>query len=387
MPTAEHEIEWRLLQAADQVAADAAEVLGPLVDCSSPSGDGEAIERCVAIVLERLPEGATVERPPCSTPGFAPDLLVRLPGSGRRRIVLLGHLDTVIGHDQHRPLRRDGDRWDGSGTFDMKGGDALALGVLRALATVEGLREAFAEVALLLVADEEWREDPFGHGERFAGWDACLCFEGGERTAAGDEAVVVRRKAAATIRTAAHGRAAHAGSSPDDGRNALLALAEVARILAAHHDPTSEHRLSVVPTVIRSGTALNVVPDEGQLTCDLRADDLVAVERVLATLPQALDGVALESRFGRVWPGMDHRESAAPVLSRAGAILGRPIVAASRGGASDASHLAQHVAVAIDGLGPLGGGAHAIDEHVDGGALVARAQVALAVAAAVLTAP
>jgi glutamate carboxypeptidase len=45
------------------------------------------------------------------------------------------------------------------------------------------------------------------------------------------------------------------------------------------------------------------------------------------------------------------------------------------------------VAVAIDGLGPLGGGAHAIDEHVDGGALVARAQVALAVAAAVLTAP
>ena len=91
----------------------------------------------------------------------------------------------------------------------MKGGVVLALGALRALAARP---DAYAEVALLLVCDEEWRTAPFAHVERFAGWDACLCFEAGELTADGDEAVVVRRKAAGTIRVRA------AGAPPTRGR-------------------------------------------------------------------------------------------------------------------------------------------------------------------------
>ena len=72
----------------------------------------------------------------------------------------------------------------------------------------------------------------FGHVERFAGFDACLCFEAGE-LAGGDEGVVVRRKAAGTIHVTAHGRSAHSGSAPDRGRNALLALASAAQAVAA----------------------------------------------------------------------------------------------------------------------------------------------------------
>ena len=88
------------------------------------------------------------------------------------------------------------------------------MGVLRALAEMP---EQFAEVALLLVNDEEFRTEPFAHGPRFAHFDACLCFEGGERTADREEAVVVRRKAAAAIRVEATGVAAHAGAQPDAG--------------------------------------------------------------------------------------------------------------------------------------------------------------------------
>ena len=373
-----------LLAAADTVAADAAGLVGPLVAVSSPSGDAAAFERCVELVAAALPEDAEVERIPCSTTGSAPDLLVRLRGTGRARIVLLGHLDTVVPHDRHRPVEPDGDRWTGSGTFDMKGGDALAIGVLRALASVPAARERIAEVALLLVADEEWRTEEFAHGPRFRDWDACLCFEGGERTAAGDEAVVVRRKAAAAITVRAAGRSAHAGSRPDDGRNALLALARVALRAADAHDPAGPELLSVVPTMVTSGTALNVVPDDGELVIDVRAARIEALEGFLASLPDEVDGVAMDARFSRVWPGMDHREAAAPVLERAGALLGRPVVASSRGGASDASHLASWTRVAVDGLGPLGGGAHAPDEHLDAGTLVARAAVALAVLAGVL---
>src|SRR4029079_7976384 len=96
-----------------------------------------------------------------------------------------------------------------------------ALGVLRALAE---RREDFAEAALLLVCDEEWRTARYAHTPRFAGWDACLCFEAGELTPDGDEGVVVRRKAAGTIKVRAKGRAAHSGSAPDRGRKETLAL-------------------------------------------------------------------------------------------------------------------------------------------------------------------
>jgi glutamate carboxypeptidase len=372
-----------LRDTAEAVAADAFSLLEPLVNCSSVSGDVHGYERCVALVQAALPRQARTERIACSTASCAPDLLVHVRGTGSGRIVLLGHLDTVIPAERHRPLRQQSGRWCGSGTFDMKGGDALAVGLLRALAAQP---ERYAEVALLLVADEEWRSEPFVHGPRFDGWDACLCFEGGERTDDGSEGVVVRRKAAASIEVVAHGRSAHAGSRPDDGRNALLALATVAHRLAALHDPSGPGRLSVVPTIVHCGQAVNVVPADGRLTLDLRADEISVIERTLDQVPAELDGVVLDAAFGRRWPGMDHAERAAPVLERAAAMLGRPIVGRSRGGASDASHLAPWVDVAIDGLGPLGGGAHAEDEHIDGTTLTDRAAVAVAVAHAVLDA-
>ena len=78
------------------------------------------------------------------------------------------------------------------------------------------------------MTDEEWRRHEFRHVERFAGYDACLCFEGGQLSPEGDEGVVVKRKAAGTMRVGATGRASHSGSAPDQGRNALLALAATA---------------------------------------------------------------------------------------------------------------------------------------------------------------
>ena len=74
--------------------------------------------------------------------------------------MLLGHVDTVVSHGAHQPLRRDGDRLYGTGTVDMKGGDILALGVARMLARRP---DTFAELAVLMVTDEEWRTHPFVH--------------------------------------------------------------------------------------------------------------------------------------------------------------------------------------------------------------------------------
>jgi glutamate carboxypeptidase len=368
-------------EAAAEIGRRAVRELEALVGVSSPSGDVHGAEECAAVCAALLPDEAEIERIPCSSPAHAPDLLAGLRGTGRRRVLLLGHLDTVVAHQEHKPLTRQGDKLVGSGAVDMKGGDVLAIGVMRALAKRP---EAYAEVALLLVCDEEWRTGTLAHVGRFAGWDACLCFEGGEQTADGEDGVVVRRKAAGTIHVTARGRAAHSGSAPDRGRNALLALAAAAQAVAACHDPAGPQRLTAVPTVMRSGDAFNVVPGAGELFCDCRADELSAIEAVLAAIPAEVGGAALHAELIRRWPGMHSERAVAPVLAAAAAALGRPVRGTSRGGASDASHFAAAIPVTIDGLGPRGGRAHNPGEFVYEASLTPRAEVALAVVSAVL---
>jgi glutamate carboxypeptidase len=367
----------RISGAAQEIATRAVRELEALVGVSSPSGDVDGAEEAIRLCIALLPSEAAAERVPCSTPGSAPDLIARLAGSGSRRILLLGHIDTVIGHDAHRPLRHDGERLYGPGTADMKGGVVLMLGVARAL----GARpESFAELAVLVVCDEEWRTHEFSHVKRFRSYDACLCFEAGQTTPDGAEAVVVRRKAAGTLSVNATGRAAHSGSAPDSGRNALLALARTSIAIAGHHDPTGPEGLSVVPTIIRAGQALNVVPPSGELICDLRASRLEAFEPVLAAVPDEIAGVALRARMARLWPGMDREVATAQLLAGAAGLIGRPIVGVARGGASDASHFAGSIPLTVDGLGPRGGGAHTPEEFVLTDSLRARAEVALAIA-------
>jgi glutamate carboxypeptidase len=371
-----------IAQHAAAIATRAERELEALVAISTPSGDVHGADEAAALVAALAPDEATIERVECSSPDHAADLLIRLTGSGSRRLLLLGHLDTVVAHEEHRPLTREGEQLLGSGAIDMKGGDVLALGLLRALAT---RTSDFAEAALLLVCDEEWRIGPFVHVPRFEGFDACLCFEAGQ-LADDDEAVVVRRKAAGTLSVTAHGRSAHSGSAPDKGINALLALASAAQAVAGSQDPHGPQRLTAVPTVLHAGDAFNVVPGIGQLVCDLRADSLDAFEGVLQALPPELGGARLEARIVRQWPGMDAREATAPLLRSAAEALGRPVIGAGRGGASDAAHFAATIPFTVDGLGPRGGGAHAPHEYVLASSLRPRAEVALAVADAVLRA-
>jgi glutamate carboxypeptidase len=370
------------LPATSAMAAEAEADLEALVAISSPSGDGEGAEAALGLCIERLPPAAAVERVPCSSPGHVPDLLARVPGTGTGRVLLLGHVDTVIAHAEHLPLHRDGDTWRGSGAVDMKGGVALALGLARWLVERP---DSFAELGVLLVVDEEWRSERFSHVGRFEGYDACLCFEAGERTSAGKEGVVVRRKAAGTLRVTGHGQAAHAGSSPDAGANALLALAEAASAAAALHEPAGPEALSVVPTRIRSGDAVNVVPADGELMIDMRAASEDTFGAVIEAVANSAKAARVEVELIRSWPGMDTAQATRSVLEAAGALLGREIVGVGRGGASDASHFAGTIPLTIDGLGPRGGHAHAPEEFVYGPSMHERAEVAIAIAEALLS--
>ena len=200
--------------------------------------------------------------------------------------------------------------------------------------------------------------------------------------------MIVKRKAAGTLRVEAHGRPAHSGSAPHKGSNALLALAAAAQSVAAASDPAGPDRLTAVPTIMRSGDAFNVVPAAGELALRPASRPARGLRPVLAALPAAHEGVRLEAALVRAWPGMDSRAATAGLVAAASERLGRPIVAAERGGASDASHIAAGgIAVTLDGLGPRGGGAHTPHEWVSAESLRIRAELALAVVSALLDAP
>ena len=103
-------------------------------------------------------------------------------------------------------------------------------------------------------------------------------------------------------------------------------------------------------------------------------------------MPAELGGARLEANLVRQWPGMDSRATTAALLEAASDALGRPIIGAGRGGASDASHFAATIAFTVDGLGPRGGGAHAPHEYLLASSIRPRAEIALAVVGAALRA-
>ena len=197
----------------------------------------------------------------------------------------------------------------------------------------------------------------------------------------------MKRKAAATLRVEAHGRSvalrigagARAGAPCSRWRRWR-------RLVAACSDPDGPDRLTAVPTILRSGEAFNVVPAAGELLCDLRADRLEAFDPVLEAVPgRARRGAARGDDGARLAGNGLARGHGARCSRPPREALGRPIVGSERGGASDASHMAAGgIELTIDGLGPRGGGAHAPHEWVSAESLRTRAEVALAVTAALL---
>ena len=315
------------------------------------------------MVAAMLPGAAEIERVPCSTPGYAPDLLATLAGTGTARVLLLGHLDTVDRPRRAPAARARRERLVGSGTVDMKGGVALALGVMRVLAEMpDGIRRAH----LLAVNDEEWRTGEFAHGPRFAGHDACLCFEAGERGPDGEDAVVARRKAAGTLRVIAHGVAAHSGSPPSRAATRCWRSPRWRGPSPGSAIRAGPERLTAVPTVLARATRSTSFPPTASWSATCARTDSMPSNPVLEAIPPSVDGVELEAELVRRWPGMDTREQVARAAARPGRVAARPAPArvGERGGASDASHLAQHVPLTADGLGPRGGKAHHPDEFV-----------------------
>jgi glutamate carboxypeptidase len=345
------------------------EDLRTLVEVESPSLQLDAIERSAATVA------AVIERRLGSPAELVPSAAgphVHWRGAGEPRVLLVGHHDTVfpLGTLATRPFRVEDGKATGPGVFDMKGGIVLGVHAVAALSEPGG-------VEMLFTADEEVgsEESRALIEARAEACGAVLVLE----PAADGGALKTGRKGTGGFAVTVHGRAAHAGLEPEKGVNALVEAAHQVLAITDLADP--ERGTTVTPTVAHAGTADNVVPAEATIRVDVRVTELAEAARVEAGMAglAAFDpaaGLAVAGGVNR--PPMPEQATAElfalaqKVAADAG--LPRPRGVAV-GGGSDGNFTAALGIPTLDGLGVVGGGAHADHEFVLVETLVDRARL------------
>ena len=363
-------------------AADLELVLGDIaawVSRDSPSGALLELDALAAEIAHTL-----------SAYGLASELVpapaglhvhAAVEGPGRARVALLCHHDTVypLGTVAQRPLRREGERLVGPGTADMKGGIAVAAHAARLLARGE---RPFARLELVCVPDEEIRSEPIATQARLAGFDAVLCMECGRPGGA----VVAARKGGRWLDVVAHGRSAHAGSEPEHGRNAVLALAHELPRIAAFDQAFEGLTLHVAR--MHGGDVLNSIPGEARATIDMRAwrdADLDWAEaQLLRCDPHR--GITFTTADRLVTPPLERTAAVAALAAQAAALgdaVGSPVAETSTGGVSDGCWTAGAGLPTLDGLGPVGALDHSPDEYLEIASIAPRCGLVAGLVAAI----
>ncbi|MEW9556259.1 M20 family metallopeptidase [Nonomuraea sp. NPDC050783] len=333
--------------------------LRELVECESPSSDHAAIARSAGLVarvgaarLGAEPERIVIDG--CS------HLRWRF-GGGDRQVLLLAHHDTVwpLGTLASRPFELAGGVVRGPGCFDMLAGLVMAVHAVADL-------PARAGVTLLVTGDEEIGS-PSSRAlieEEARRSRAALVLE----ASADGGALKLGRKGVSMYEVQVTGRAAHAGLEPEKGVNATIELARLAVAVHALGDPATG--TTVTPTVIGAGTTPNTVPAYGSFAVDVRAwtrAEQLRVDRALRALAPSEPGAVIEIAGDVNRPPLEEPASLA-LFERAVTVAARlglpPVTGTVVGGASDGNFTAGVGTPTLDGLGAVGGGAHADHEHV-----------------------
>ncbi|MEV8517827.1 M20 family metallopeptidase [Dactylosporangium sp. NPDC051484] len=371
------ETVWAALPAAaPRMRDDIAELVG----VESPSSDLDALARC-ADVVTALGVRCTGQAPERIVVGDRPHLRWHF-GAGSPRVVLIGHYDTVWprGTLARWPFSVDGDRATGPGVVDMKGGLVVlfhALGALAALDELDG-------VAVLVNADEEIGS-PTSTAlieDTARGAAGALVLEGSS-----GGRLKVARKGIAHYSVRVTGRAAHAGNAPHRGINAGVELAHQVLRIAALGD--AARGTTVTPTDAVAGTTANTVPAAARVSVDVRSFDpqeLRRVDEALRALAPVLPGAAVEVERGPARPAMPETASAelfALAQRLAERFGGRPVTGEAVGGGSDGNLTAGIGVPTLDGLGAIGGNAHAEGEWIELSSLPERAALVGTLAATI----
>ncbi len=368
-----------------------------LVRCESPSSVLDAVSRSADLVaalgarhLGTAPERIVTDG--CTHLRWRLGAGPTVPSGeatprGPRGVLILAHHDTVwpLGSLETHPFSvRDG-VLRGPGCFDMKAGLVLALHALAELGSVS--QHGPSGVTLLVTGDEELGS-PTSRGlieAEAAGCRAALVLE----ASADGGALKTARKGVSLYEVRAVGRAAHAGLEPERGVNATLELAH--QVLAVAGLADAALGTTVTPTALSSGTVSNTVPATGAFSVDVRmwdTDEQARVHAAMSSLLPVVPDAVLQVSGGPNRPPLAASSSQAlfALASSVAAELGLPpLTSAAVGGASDGNYTAGAGTPTLDGLGAVGGGAHADNEHVLVDSLPGRAALLAALIDSLLT--
>ncbi|MBV9293601.1 MAG: M20 family metallopeptidase [Frankiales bacterium] len=338
--------------------------LAALVSVESPSRDLTAVARCADVVDDLAAQriGRRAER-------VDVDGRLHLRWTfGEPRVVLLGHLDTVwpLGTLDRWPFEIDGDRATGPGVFDMKAGLVQTFAALQSLDDCNG-------VAVLVTSDEEIGSTSSQQliEDTCRNASAVLVLE-----PSADGALKIARKGVGMFRVEVTGRAAHAGLEPERGINATVEAAH--QVLAIAGLGRAEVGTTVTPTLLSAGTTVNTVPASATIAVDVRAEtvaEMARVETALQSRGPVLPGAAVKVVADSVRPPFERRHSA-QLFDRAQRLAERlglgSLDGVAVGGGSDGNLTAALGVPTLDGLGAVGGNAHAEGEWLSVSALPQR---------------
>ena len=284
------------------------------------------------------------------------------------QLLFTGHMDTVFAADHPFQQTRwlDDEVLNGPGVADMKGGIAVMLAALNALEASEGAANLGYEV--IINSDEE--VGSLGSAalitEAARGKKAALTYE---PSALPDGTLAGARPGSGNFAITIHGRSAHAGRNPEDGRNAIAAAAHLTLLFEAMRHPG----LSVNPARIDGGSPANVVPDIAILRVNLRpaTPELETIAGAMIDEAVALVSTEREVRielhggFARPPKLMTpEAEALFTLVKQAGADLGQAIGWQASGGVCDGNNIAACGVPVVDTMGVRGGKIHSMEEFL-----------------------
>jgi glutamate carboxypeptidase len=294
------------------------------------------------------------------------------------QLLFTGHMDTVFGADH--PFQevswRDDETIGGPGVADMKGGLAV---MLRALQAVESVGAADLGYEVVINSDEEVGSPGSAAliAAAAAGKAAALTYE---PSALPDGTLAGARPGSGNFSLLVRGRSAHAGRNPEEGRNALVAAADLALALAA----LARDGLKVNPARIDGGGPNNVVPDKAVLRVNLRPQSPADQVKAEAALKEIVAAVAarhdvrihIHGGFGRAPKPIDAKAlKLFELVRRSGADLGQEIGWRDSGGVCDGNNIAACGVPVVDTMGVRGGAIHSAEEYMIIRSLIERAQL------------
>lgn len=288
--------------------------------------------------LRHLSSRVSAKRIPSASSKASGDLLISRKGGGMKRLLFLGHYDTVPVSSFKQRL--EGDLLYAPGSYDMKGGVAIALQTLDLLDSND-----FSEVTLYLAGDEEWRDSPL---QIDGVWDAIIAFEGGEEGGA-----VTSRFGAGVLDISVTGNFLRATHPPSED-SSVYGLSQIILDLSKKNSKDVHFTASR----LSASAAINVIPALSSASGVMRYKKESERDRFLRSLPKSRGSLTIDYSFRELIPSLQADEESDRLLEKLDV---QPLI---RTGSSDIAWLAGQAPIMIDGLGPLGGGEHSKEEHI-----------------------